>query len=230
MVSSRTGTAYKYTRSEGSKICDKFCKYKKDLAVPVQMDNPAALAYLVKMRGKKILLMIQETKEIWEFCLTNLITLTAGYLPGTLNTRADKASKEMKNSSSEWILNKPIFQKLIQALRPACIKVVLLDPKVHKLATISTCMDGGWISDKLDTPKSISLPTFCSYRESVSQSNEGLVYVDHNNTSVAFPTMVHSVIENVYTRSNFHSPISKSFDRPKPKSTHVVPESNIVKA
>ena len=39
--------------------------------------------------------------------------------------------------------------------------------------------------------------------------------------------MVHPVIENVYTRSNFHSPIPKSFDRPKPKPTPIVSESNI---
>ena len=93
-----------------------FCRYKKDLAVHVQMDNQAALAYLVKMGGTRNLLMIQEAKEIWEFCLANQITLTAEYLPRTLNTMTDKASKEMKNSSSEWILNKPIFQKLISNL------------------------------------------------------------------------------------------------------------------
>ena len=45
------------------------------------------------------------------------------------------------------------------------------------------------------------------------------MYIDHNNTILAFLTMVHPVIEDVYTRSNFHSPISKSFDRPKPKQT-----------
>ena len=53
------------------------------------------------------------------------------------------------------------------------------------------------------------------------------MYVDHSNTSVAFPTMVHLVIENVYTRSNFHFPISKSFDRPKPKPIPIVLESSI---
>ena len=93
-----------------------FCGYKKDLAVHVQMDNQAALTYLVKMGGTRNLLMIQEAKEIWEFCLANQITLTAEYLPRTLNTMADKASKEMKNSSSEWILIKSIFQKLISNL------------------------------------------------------------------------------------------------------------------
>ena len=53
------------------------------------------------------------------------------------------------------------------------------------------------------------------------------MYVDYNNISVTFPTMVHPVIENVHTRSHFHSPISKSFDRPKPKPTPIVSESNI---
>ena len=85
------------------------------------------------------------------------------------------------------------------------------DSKVHKLASRSACMDGGCISNELDTPKSIRLPTFCSYREGVSQSNGGQVYVDHNNTSVVF---VHPVIENVNTRSNFHSPISKFLTDP----------------
>ena len=105
----------------------------------------------------------------------------------------------------------------------AGIQVVPLDPKVHKLAIRSKCMVGGCISNKLVT----CFCTFCSYRESASQSNEKQVYVGHDNTSVALPTMVHPVIENVYARSNFHSPISKSFDRPKPKPTPIVSESNI---
>ena len=99
-----------------------FCRYKKDLAVHVQMDNQAALAYLVKMGGTRNLFMIQEAKEIWEFCLAIKITLIAEYLPGTLHTRADKASREMKNSS--WTLTKPIFQKLIQALGPVHVDLL----------------------------------------------------------------------------------------------------------
>ena len=67
-------------------------------------------------------------------------------------------------------------------------------------------MDVACILNKLDTPKSIRLPTFGSFMESVSQSNEGQVCIDHNNTSVASPTMVNPVIENVYTRSNFIPP------------------------
>ena len=87
-----------------------------------------------------------------------------------------------------------------------CIQVVPPDPKVHKLATRSTFMDGRCISNKLYTRKSMRLPTFCSYRESVSQSNEGQVYVDHNNTSVAFATMVYPVIENAIQNPIFIPP------------------------
>ena len=88
------------------------------------MDSRAALAYVVKIGGTRNLLMIQEAKETLEFCLANQITLIAEYLPGTLNTRADKVSSEMKSPSSEWILNKPIVQKLIQALGPVDVDLL----------------------------------------------------------------------------------------------------------
>ena len=70
-------------------------------------------------------------------------------------------------------------------------------------------------------------PTFCFYRDSVSQSNERQVYIDHNNTNLAFPTMLHPVIKDIYTRYNFYCPISKLFGRPKPGATPIVSESNI---
>ena len=124
------------------------------------------------MERTRNLLMIQEATEVWEFCLANQIPLTAEYLPGLKNTRKDKASK---NLSSKWPLNKPMFQKLIQASGPVDMDLVASRlchqiPMGHKLATRSTCMDGGFISNKLDT----CLPTFCSYKESVSQRNERL--------------------------------------------------------
>ena len=66
------------------------------------MNYQAALAYLVKMGGDK---KPKFPKEIWEFGLANQITLTAQYLPATINTRADKASREMENSSSQYFRN-----------------------------------------------------------------------------------------------------------------------------
>lgn len=51
------------------------------------------------------------------------------------------------------------------------------------------------------------------------------MYFYHNKTSVAFPTMIHPVIEDVYTRSIINSPIFKSFDIPELKSTSIVSET-----
>ena len=111
------------------------------------------------------------------------------------------------------------------------IQVVPLDPKVHKLTTISPCMDGGCILNKLDIPKSIRLSTLLLSGGrggwGVSQRNKGQMYVNHNDTSVAFLTMVHLVILNVCIRSSFHFLMSKCFDRPKSKRTPIVSESNM---
>ena len=68
------------------------------------------------------------------------------------------------------------------------------DPKVQKLATKSTSIDGGCISNKLDTPKRVPLPKLCFNKESVNKSNEGKVHIDHNNTSVGLPTALNPVI------------------------------------
>ena len=56
-------------------------------------EHQAPLAYLVKLEDTRNILMIQEAKDIWEFCLSNHITLTAEYLLGTLDTRADRYSR-----------------------------------------------------------------------------------------------------------------------------------------
>ena len=113
-----------------------------------------------------------------------------------------------------------------------CIQVVPPDPKVDTLATRSTCVDGRCISNKkcCSHLKAYAFRPFCSYRKSPSQTSERRAYVDHSNTSVAFPTMVHSVIENVYTRYNFHSPLSKSFDRLKPKQHPLCQNQTLVLA
>ena len=74
------------------------------------------------------------------------------------------------------------------------IQVMPPDTKVNKLATRPTSIDGRCISNKLDTPKSVHYPNFCFYKESVSKSNEGQMYIDHNNTSVTIPTTLHAVI------------------------------------
>ena len=85
--------------------------------------------------------------------------------------RNEKFVKQMDIKQVNIFENESAFRT--SGFRSVCIQVVPTDPKVHNLATRSTWMDGGCISNKLDTPKSIHIPSFCFCRENVSQSSEG---------------------------------------------------------
>ena len=50
-------------------------------------------------------------KEIWHWCSTRGIILTAEYLSGKLNSTADGESRNV-NDSREWMLNKNIFKQI----------------------------------------------------------------------------------------------------------------------
>lgn len=107
-----------------------------------------------------------------------------------------------------------------------CIQVVSSDTKVHKLATRSTCLDGRCISNKLGASKSLCLPTICSNRESSGQSDPRQKHSDNNNTGLAITNMVHSVTENEYSTSITNPTLTKPSDRPKRKTTSVMPKSH----
>ena len=125
MVSSRTSATFKFTGTECNKFCHTYIlQIQKGSSSSCANGHQAALTYLVKIEGTRNLFMIQEAKEIWEFSLFNQITYTAEYLLGTLNTRRERSSRETKNLSSEWILNKLILQRLIQALGPVAVDLL----------------------------------------------------------------------------------------------------------
>ena len=108
--------SYKYFRTESSKICN----FNFHSLVPtaktirIKMDNITALSYLVKMGGTRNQLLVQISKEIWEYLLDKGITITAEYLPGALNREADMQSRTVKESS-EWKLNPAVFQNLCKS-------------------------------------------------------------------------------------------------------------------
>ena len=80
-------------------------------SVHIRMDNMVALSYLVKMGGTQNKNLTLLSKEIWEYLIAKEITITAEYLPGSLNKEADFQSRAVKDSS-EWKLNPEIFQKI----------------------------------------------------------------------------------------------------------------------
>ena len=90
-----------------------FSKAQNLKSVHIQMDNMTALSYLVKMGGTHSRELTSLAKEIWDFLLSEQITITAEYLPGVLNVQADRASRHFQDSS-EWLLCPQLFQKICQ--------------------------------------------------------------------------------------------------------------------
>ena len=61
-------------------------------------------------RGTQKKEMIAIYKEIWAFALSKGIMITAEYLPGRLNVRADLAFRNFQNSS-KWLLSPRVFEE-----------------------------------------------------------------------------------------------------------------------
>ena len=66
-----------------------FTKEKTINATHIQIDNTTALWYLLKMGGTTDKTLVDLSKDIWKYLILKQITITAGYFPGILNTRAD---------------------------------------------------------------------------------------------------------------------------------------------
>ena len=90
-----------------------FCSEKRSNHVLVRADNITAVAYLNNMGGTKSPECNQMAIDIWEWCISKDIWLTAAHLPGRLNTEADRMSRKFSDST-EWMLNKSIFQRIIR--------------------------------------------------------------------------------------------------------------------
>lgn len=78
-----------------------------------------AVAYINKMGGTKSPILTQVAKKIWEFCLSQQITITAEHLPGLQNQTADSESRKVfENSSNNWKLNTEVFSQITKLIGP----------------------------------------------------------------------------------------------------------------
>ena len=83
--------------------------------IHLKIDNKTALSYIVKMGGTKNRELILRSKSLWEYLLSNGITLTAEYLPSKLNYIADHQSRNVKDWS-EWKLCPKTFKNICHKL------------------------------------------------------------------------------------------------------------------
>ena len=82
--------------------------------VKLHMDNTTAVAYINHMGGSHSMKCNEVAQNIWDFCQTHSIWLTAAHLPGHLNVLADEKSRVF-NDKTEWKLNPLIYLDIIRA-------------------------------------------------------------------------------------------------------------------
>ena len=73
--------------------------YPTAKTIHIKMHNIVALSYLVNMGSTRNQLLVQISKETWEYLLDKGITITAEYLLGALNKEANMQSRTVKDSS-----------------------------------------------------------------------------------------------------------------------------------
>ena len=89
-----------------SNIFDK----QRNCCIKVLTDNKTTMTYINNMGGK-ILGCHIIAKQIWEWAITRNIWLISAFIPGKINTEADKLSRVL-NENTEWSLSNEAFNVL----------------------------------------------------------------------------------------------------------------------
>lgn len=89
-----------------------FCMNKRNVHVMVRIDNTTAVAYLNHMGGCKSTMCDKMSRDIWQWCISRNIWVSAAHVPGRLNTIADERSRKF-NDRTEWKLNRQVFDRIV---------------------------------------------------------------------------------------------------------------------
>lgn len=79
--------------------------------VRVMSDNSTAIAYINNKGGCKSRVCNKLSQDIWQFCISHKVHISAAHIPGIHNVIADKASRQFIDSA-EWMLDPKIFDLL----------------------------------------------------------------------------------------------------------------------
>ena len=89
-----------------------FLSTRKSIHIQAKLDNTCAISYINNQGG-----IIQElnglASEIWSWCISRDIWLSAVHIPGTENVIADKRSRVFKDNT-EWSLSEKLFVHVVE--------------------------------------------------------------------------------------------------------------------
>ena len=80
--------------------------------IRVMCDNTTALSYVNNMGGQRSTHCHRLAKEIWEFCVSHKLWLSAAHIPGLHNVIADQCSRSFMDHT-EWMIPDFLFAKIV---------------------------------------------------------------------------------------------------------------------
>ena len=117
----------------------------------LMLDNSAAVCISNKKGTNRSSNCNSIAVQLWEFCQTHNILLTAFHIPGVQNVSADRESRIFANPDAEWMLN------------PKCLKQALsilnYEPEIDLFATRLNAQFAKYCSLRLD-PYASSIDAF----------------------------------------------------------------------
>ena len=88
-----------------------FCKHACHTHIRLEIDNTTAVAYINNQGGRKCELN-NIARQMWLWAKERNLWLSAAHLPGSLNSVADRESRRVYATETEWQLDPAVFDKL----------------------------------------------------------------------------------------------------------------------
>ncbi|XP_052748927.1 uncharacterized protein LOC128200238 [Galleria mellonella] len=89
-----------------------FANTKKDCDIILRVDNTTAISYINRMGGVQYPHLNHIANIIWKWCEERRIFIFASYIKSTLNTEADRESRNL-NIDTEWELASYAFSEIV---------------------------------------------------------------------------------------------------------------------
>ena len=80
----------------------------------VLSDNTTTVYSISKMRSNRSEICHMEIYGLWDWVEQYNLWITAAHIPGNYNVKAEKESWKSGEKNREWIVNKSVFEKIIQ--------------------------------------------------------------------------------------------------------------------
>lgn len=178
----------------------------------------SAAHYINKFGGTNSPVLACLALDLWNWCLQHKIDVEAKYLPGILNTWADKESRVMVDCH-DWRLDPQVFSTINQLWEPLDVdlfssRLTTQLPRFYiwrpdPLAEASDAFTQDW-------SEGICLPSFCSSGQMLLATvrPECAKCFGTVNTSLAVPAMVSTSLTELYCSVSSVTSLSRSVNPP----------------